>query len=87
MLRPFARFRAHMPTRPRYLCSRCGARWPCAPARLRLLTRYRDDPAGLLLHLGAYFYAALVDQPRTPPADLTRQMFGWVPDEIMHPDP
>ncbi|MGI5145945.1 hypothetical protein ACQEVC_06020 [Plantactinospora sp. CA-294935] len=66
MLRPFARFRAHIPTRPLSLCRYCGAPWPCSPARLRLLTRYRDDPPGLLLHLGAYFYAALADQPHTP---------------------
>ncbi|WP_433688033.1 flavin reductase [Micromonospora carbonacea] len=38
--------------RPLWRCRNCGAEWPCQPARLALLTEYRNDRTALLLFLG-----------------------------------
>lgn len=80
--RPFARFHAHTHTRPLFLCRECGAPWPCQPARLALLVRYRGDPQGLRDCLSGRLMIAIADQPRIDTVALTTRFLGWIP-----PDP
>ncbi|MFG2064928.1 flavin reductase [Micromonospora sp. NPDC048871] len=48
-----SRRQEHLPSRPTWRCRACGCAWPCSAAKLRLLGRYREDRAGLLIHLTA----------------------------------
>ncbi|GAA3740880.1 hypothetical protein GCM10022225_25270 [Plantactinospora mayteni] len=80
MSRPlFARRRPHTNTRPLFLCRACGAKWPCQPARLVLLSMYQGDHQGLRLHLARKLLTALADQPRTDALTLAAHFLGWLP--------
>ncbi|WDZ82232.1 flavin reductase [Micromonospora cathayae] len=48
----------HEPMRPLWRCGACRADWPCEPAKLILLHRYRDNRTGLFLHLAHLLVAA-----------------------------
>lgn len=41
----------HEPMRPLWRCRRCGAQWPCQPARLSLLSEYQGKRTSLLIYL------------------------------------
>ncbi|MBQ1073077.1 flavin reductase [Micromonospora sp. C31] len=73
----------HVPSRPTWRCRACGIAWPCSPAKLRLLARYRGDMAGLLVHLVTLREEAadqLAQQhPDAPSTDLHRRFTDWVP--------
>ncbi|MDG4785626.1 hypothetical protein O7626_06720 [Micromonospora sp. WMMD1102] len=66
------------------MCRTCGHPWPCAVARLALLTDYRDDRVGLHVYLGAALFAATADlyrlnpHPGPEPAALFARFLGWV---------
>lgn len=62
----------HLPMRPLWLCRRCGAPWPCGPARLSLLVEYRGDRTALLFYLALLMQEATAHltalNPASPPA-------------------
>jgi hypothetical protein len=67
--------------RPLWRCRNCGREWPCQPARLRLLTAYRDDRADLVAHLRdlmeeAQHQLGQLNPGRRP--DLTERFLAWV---------
>ncbi|MGC4806235.1 flavin reductase [Micromonospora sp. DT233] len=74
--------RPHRPMRPLWLCRRCGAPWPCGPARLALLVEYQGNRAALLLHLADLRREAVeqltVLNPSSPPGDLRNRFLSWV---------
>ncbi|MFG1953763.1 flavin reductase [Micromonospora sp. NPDC048830] len=71
----------HQPMRPLWRCRNCGAEWPCQPARLVLLTEYRNDRTALLVYLStlmaeaAEHLAALNGHAR--PANLHDRFLNW----------
>ncbi|BCJ58965.1 flavin reductase [Micromonospora endophytica] len=73
-----ARFLPHEAMRPLWRCRNCGADWPCQPAKLALLSRYRADRKGLLIYL-----ASLLEEARgqlaqlDPAADLRSRFLDW----------
>ncbi|MEN3613333.1 hypothetical protein [Plantactinospora sp. ZYX-F-223] len=74
----------HLPLRPLWICRGCGHPWPCATARLTLLSDYREDRVGLHVYLGSALYAATADlhrlnpNPGPDPAALHARFLGWV---------
>lgn len=73
MTRP--RSRSHTPARPSWRCSRCGAAWPCGPAKLTLLRLYRDNRIGLLIVLGERLVEAAAELPAD--VDLYARFVSW----------
>ncbi|WP_091100817.1 flavin reductase family protein [Micromonospora citrea] len=67
--------------RPLWRCRACGAPWPCQPARLALLARYRSDRPALMIYLGTLLTEAAGQLAQlnghTPPADLHDRFLGW----------
>ncbi|MFD2766612.1 hypothetical protein [Micromonospora eburnea] len=61
--------RPHLPLRPLWLCRVCAAPWPCAAARLALVTEYATDPVGLNVYLCGVLYEATADLHRLHPDD------------------
>ncbi|WP_433342594.1 flavin reductase [Micromonospora sp. CA-111912] len=72
----------HLPIRPLWLCRRCGAPWPCGPARLSLLAEYQGNRTALLFYLAMLKEEANVHltslNPSAPPRDLTNRFLSWV---------
>ncbi|MFF3869295.1 flavin reductase [Micromonospora sp. NPDC020750] len=72
----------HLPIRPLWLCRRCGAPWPCGPARLSLLAEYQGNRTALLFYLAMLKEEANVHltalNPSNPPVDLTNRFLSWV---------
>ncbi|MEW2377820.1 flavin reductase [Micromonospora sp. NPDC047812] len=75
--------RDHVPSRPTWRCRACGIAWPCSPAKLLLLARYRGDMPGLMVHLVTLREEAaeqLAQQiPGAQSTDLHRRFTDWVP--------
>lgn len=75
--------RDHVPSRPTWRCRACGIAWPCSPAKLHLLAKYRGDMPGLLVHLVTLREEAaeqLAQQNRGERStDLHRRFTDWVP--------
>lgn len=73
----------HLPLRPLWLCRRCGQPWPCGPARLALVSEYRDDRVSLFLYLAGLLHEAIEDLHRLNPSttgdvpDLFDRFLGW----------
>lgn len=76
--------RPHVPLRPLWLCRACGGPWPCATARLTLLTEYGDSLVSLCIYLAAMLYEAVEDLYRLNPQDAPKPMtlherfLGWI---------
>ncbi|MFI2665504.1 flavin reductase [Micromonospora carbonacea] len=74
--------RRHVPIRPLWRCRRCGAPWPCGPARLALLAEYQGNRAALVARLASLLEEATAHltelTPSTPPGDLTNRFLSWV---------
>ncbi|MBE1486173.1 hypothetical protein [Plantactinospora soyae] len=74
---------SHLPIRPLWICRRCGHPWPCATARLTLLSEYRHDRVALHVYLGSALFAATADlyrlnpEPGPDPAALFSRFLGW----------
>jgi hypothetical protein len=72
----------HLPMRPLWLCRRCGAPWPCGPARLSLLAEYQGDRTSLLFYLAILMQEATEHltelHPSSPPGDLSNRFLSWV---------
>ncbi len=72
----------HLPMRPTWLCRVCAGAWPCAPAKLALLTEYRRrHRIALCDYLAGQYLDALDDlsthSPNTPRGDLYARFLGW----------
>ncbi|MEU4532134.1 flavin reductase [Micromonospora ureilytica] len=71
----------HKPLRPSWRCPNCGILWPCSPAKLRLLGKFREDRPGLLVHMAKVQEEAAADLKRLNPdatlPDLTPRFVGW----------
>ncbi|GIJ26583.1 hypothetical protein Vqi01_17450 [Micromonospora qiuiae] len=74
---------SHLPLRPLWLCRACAAPWPCASARLTLLTDYRNDRITLSIYLAARLYDAVEDLYRLDPQNVPKpaalhdRFLGW----------
>jgi hypothetical protein len=81
---PF-RVRAHIPSRPLWLCRVCACPWPCATARLTLKAEYADNHVALSIYLGSAMHEAVADlyrlNPDTAPdpATMFGRFLGWAP--------
>ncbi|MGK5518554.1 hypothetical protein ACSNN9_04280 [Micromonospora sp. URMC 107] len=69
----------HAPLAPGWTCDTCGADWPCAAKRSRLLEEYRADRAMLSVYLGSCLAAAAQDLPPSPGTCLQDRFIGWLP--------
>ncbi|MFI6133878.1 hypothetical protein [Micromonospora sp. NPDC051141] len=75
--------RPHLPMRPIWLCKRCAQPWPCAIARLALVTEYADDRLGMSVYLCGQLYEAAIDLYRLSPNEapspqaLFARFVGW----------
>ncbi|MGQ5263245.1 flavin reductase [Micromonospora sp. ZYX-F-536] len=72
--------RPHTLMRPLWRCRNCGADWPCQPARLSLLSEYRDDRTALLIYPGTVMAEAAqqlaqLNAHRVP--DQTDRFLAW----------
>ena len=71
----------HVPMRPLWRCRRCGAEWPCQPARLALLVEYRHDRTALLVYLSTLMAEAGAQLSQlngsAAAADLTERFLSW----------
>ncbi|MEU9510171.1 hypothetical protein AB0D32_28260 [Micromonospora sp. NPDC048170] len=68
---------------PLWLCRKCAASWPCAPARLVLLREHPHDRVALLVYLGGLLHDAAGELHRLNPHDgptpeqLFARFLGW----------
>ncbi|MEV0212789.1 hypothetical protein [Micromonospora sp. NPDC050695] len=69
----------HMPSRPAWTCKACDPNtpWPCQPARERLIEAYGENRISLSMYLASLLTAALVEMPKTPPAELHERFVAW----------
>ncbi|MDG4792833.1 hypothetical protein [Micromonospora sp. WMMD1082] len=73
----------HLPTRPLWLCRRCGHPWPCGAAKLALVAEYQDSPVSLFLYLASCLHDAIEDLHRLDPTEtggaafLFDRFLGW----------
>ncbi|MFR9776676.1 hypothetical protein ACL02O_11540 [Micromonospora sp. MS34] len=75
----------HLPLRPLWLCRARAAPWPCATARLCLVSEYAHDLVALSVHLCTVRHGATADLHRLhphagpdPPA-LFARLLAWMP--------
>ncbi|WP_018785198.1 hypothetical protein [Micromonospora sp. CNB394] len=77
--------RPHLPIRPLWICKRCAHPWPCAEARLALLTEYAADRLALSVYLCGQLYDAAQELHRLNPHEapspqaLFARFVGWAP--------
>jgi hypothetical protein len=75
--------------RPLWLCRVCAAPWPCADARLDLVTEYAHDRVALSIFLCAVLHEAAADLYRLNPQDgpdpavFFARFLAWVPRHRM----
>ncbi|MCM0677304.1 hypothetical protein NCC78_21810 [Micromonospora phytophila] len=69
----------HTPRTPGWTCGTCGADWPCATKRARLLEEYGLDRATLSVYLGSCLAAASQDLRASPGGLLQDRFIGWLP--------
>ncbi|TDB69757.1 MULTISPECIES: flavin reductase [unclassified Micromonospora] len=70
----------HVAMRPLWRCRNCGAEWPCQPARLSLLSEYREDRTALIIYLGTLMAEASDQLAQLNPdrrVDLTDRFLTW----------
>jgi hypothetical protein len=67
----------HAPTRPTWLCTGCGAPWPCATRRQQLQADYREAHLALGLYLASCLVDAAADFPAEPAGDLYNRFLRW----------
>ncbi|SCL53888.1 hypothetical protein GA0070608_1241 [Micromonospora peucetia] len=71
----------HTPVTPAWTCGTCGADWPCATKRARLLEEYQVDRAMLSVYLGSCLAAATQDLSAARGTALQDRFIGWLPRE------
>jgi hypothetical protein len=70
----------HLHARPDWDCRACKQPWPCANAKTKLLTEFREFPSVLTVYLYGQMYDAVVDltaHGETVPADLYERFLSW----------
>ncbi|MGK5675253.1 hypothetical protein ACSNOB_20720 [Micromonospora sp. URMC 106] len=75
----------HAPLAPTWACGTCGADWPCAAKRARLLAEFEVDPAMLSVYLASCLAAAARDLPPVSGVSLQDRFIGWLPRQPRHP--
>jgi hypothetical protein len=70
---------AHLPLRPAWTCTGCGAAWPCPSRRSQLTAEYSGADLPLSLYLAACLVEAAFDLPQISAGDLYARFLGWVP--------
>ena len=71
----------HLHDRPDWDCRICKQPWPCANAKIDLLTEFRGFPSVLAVYLFSQMYDALGDltsHGESPPTDLYERFISWV---------
>ena len=68
----------HLPERRTWLCSTCGAEWPCRPRRAALIAEYAEAPTSLVLVMNASLIEAGDDMPDVPAGVLNARFLGWL---------
>lgn len=77
------RVRPHLPIRPLWFCRTCAGPWPCATARLTLITEYAGARAALCIYLSGLLHEATADLHTLNPHDapeppvLFERFLGW----------
>ena len=77
--------RTHLTISPLWICKRCAHPWPCAEARLALLTEYAGDRLALSVYLCGQLYDAAQELHRLNPHEapspqaLFARFVGWAP--------
>lgn len=82
--RPQAGSEDHLPVTPGWTCGTCGAEWPCATKRRRLLEEFRRDRAALGVYLASCLAAASDELRRVPVSVLQQRFTGWLPRPPRH---
>ncbi|MFY1637751.1 hypothetical protein ACN27F_31520 [Solwaraspora sp. WMMB335] len=68
----------HLPVRPSWACTICGAPWPCPPARHRLTADL--DQVALGVYAAELMAQAAHDLPDISAADLFDRFLSWTRD-------
>lgn len=68
---------SHLAVRPSWICSGCGADWPCATRRGQLRAEFATAQMSLSLYLAACMVDAAYDQPRVSAGVLYSRFLGW----------
>jgi hypothetical protein len=71
----------HVPLRPQWTCTGCGAPWPCPTRRRQLLAEYESASASLGLLMSLYFHDAICELPAGAEGEVYRRFFGWLRGE------
>lgn len=69
----------HLPVVPGWNCDTCGAEWPCATKRSRLLREYAAERAALSVYLGSCLAVAAEELRASPVRSLQDRFTGWLP--------
>ncbi|MFI5494639.1 flavin reductase [Actinoplanes sp. NPDC051859] len=67
----------HQPVRPRWICSGCGADWPCPTRRQQLTAEYAGARVSLMVYLTACFVQACEDAQAETVGDLYHRFLSW----------
>lgn len=67
----------HIPARPSWRCTGCGASWPCYTRRRQLLAEYTGTPHSLYLLMAALMNEAAGELPSAAD-DLHGRFLGWL---------
>ncbi|WKU04206.1 flavin reductase [Micromonospora sp. HUAS LYJ1] len=70
----------HVAMRPLWRCRNCGREWPCQPAKLALLTEYRENRTALLVYLGTLMQEATSQLTQLNPdrrPDMADRFVAW----------
>lgn len=68
----------HNPVARTWVCSGCGADWPCATRRRELRAEFDGSPVSLGLYLGQFFVFAAEDLRHVPSGWLHHRFVGWI---------
>lgn len=71
----------HLKLRPSWDCAVCAQPWPCANAKVSLMTEFQEYPTVLAIYMSSQMHEAFVDLiARGPvrPADLYDRFLGWI---------
>ena len=70
----------HLPERPSWDCGKCGQTWPCANAKINMLSEYLNNRSSLLQYLALRQWEAFDDFAASGaiPTDMRDRFLGWV---------
>jgi hypothetical protein len=68
---------AHTPARPAWDCAKCGAAWPCSPARVELSEEYGNQRVNLAVYMATQLGHAAGDLTGATPTQLYERFIAW----------